>query len=231
MYSRWFHLKEEAVALRETGMSITVIERRLGIPRSTLSGWFKNIQLTEDQRLSLMKSKQDGWAKARIKAVESHKAQKTLRLLEAKRQAEKTLAHIDITDGAILDLAFAMLYLGEGSKNGTTSIASSDPRILRFVLAVLRKNYGVNSGMVKCELHLRADQGAEELKQYWSSVLNVPLSNFRKAYFDQRSAGRPTYDRYKGVCVLYCGSIAIQRKLTYLYNHFCDKVAILDGGD
>ncbi len=229
MRSRWYELKETAIELRKTGMSMTVIERRLGIPRSTLSNWFKNVTLTEQQRVRLMKNKQDGWAKARINAVASHRAQKTMRLLQAKQDALETLDKIELT-GPVLDLAFAMLYLGEGAKKDVTSLASSDPLILKFTLTVLKRNYGISSDMVRCDLHLRMDQNAEELKDYWSQQLGVPLERFRYVAFDKRSTGKPTYDHYKGVCVLNCGNIAIQRKLIYLYNLFCAKVAALDVG-
>lgn len=229
MKSKWFGLKETVVALRKEGVSMTVIERKYGIPRSTLSGWFKNVPLTEAQRLGLMKNKQDGWAKARINAVEAHRAQKALRMLSAKQEAIKTLNQIELTD-EVLDLAFAMLYFGEGAKSGSTSLASSDPTILKFVLTVLNRNYGITNEMIRCNLHLRMDQDSAELKDYWSKELNIPLERFRYAAFDKRSAGKPTYTHYKGVCVLYCGNIAIQRKLIYLYTLFCDKVAALGVG-
>lgn len=229
MKSKWSHLKDEAVALRKVGTSMTVIERKLGIPRSTLSLWFKDIKLTEEQRTKLMRNSKDGWERARARALQSHQEQKALRLLKAKQDAQAVLNEISLTN-ATLDLAFAMLYLGEGSKNGTTSIASSDPNILKFVLIVLERNYGITRDMVKCELHLRADQDPDKLKLFWSKELGVPLSGFRKSYIDQRSAGRPTYNRYKGVCVLYCGSVAIQRKLMYLYKLFYERIAEINGG-
>ena len=229
MQSKWSHLKEEAVKLRKSGVSMTVIERDLGIARSTLSGWFKKVPLSEEQRTKLMKNSQDGWLKARQKSVEWHNAQKALRLLNAKQEAIKTLNQIELSD-ATLDLAFAMLYLGEGAKTGGTSLASSDPLILKFVLAVLRHNYGINSDMIRCDLHLRMDQDADALKGYWSRELTIPIERFRYVAFDKRSIGKPTYPQYKGVCVLSCGNIAIQRKLMYLYNLFCEKVAALDEG-
>lgn len=230
MKSKWYEKKETAIAMRKTGMSMTVIERKLGIARSTLSGWFRNVEITEEQRLRLMKSKQDGWAKARVRAVESHRAQKALRLLDAKKQAAATLSQIDITSPAILDLAFAMLYLGEGAKNGTTSLASSDPNILRFVIAVLRKNYDITPDLLRCDLHLRMDQDGERMKEHWASELKLPLENFRHVAYDKRSEGRATYDHYKGVCVLTCHRVAIQRKLMYLYKLFCDKVTEIETG-
>lgn len=229
MVSKWYHLKEEALALRQSGMSMTVIERKLGIARSTLSGWFKDVHLTEEQRTRLMKNSQDGWKKARERAVESHRAQKALRLLEAKTKAAETLNKLVISD-ELLDLAFAMLYYGEGAKSGTTSIASSDPKILRFVLYVLQRNYAVTSHMIRCDLHLRMDQDADTLKRFWANELRIPFEQFKYVAFDKRSEGRPTYDHYKGVCVITCHQVAIQRKIMYLYTLFCEKIERLSAG-
>lgn len=229
MKSKWFHLKEEDMVLRKQGTSMTIIERNLGIARSTLSNWLRDVPLTEQQRTKLMRNSQDGWAKARVNAVKAHRVQKAQRLLKARREATETLDRIELTD-EVLDLAFAMLYLGEGAKNGTTSLASSDPVILRFVLTVLRRNYGVTPMMLRCDLHLRMDQDADELKAHWSGQLGVPIERFKYVAFDKRSEGKPTYDHYKGVCVLTVGNIAIQRKLIYLYNLFCEKVAAMDVG-
>jgi hypothetical protein len=229
MKSKWFEYKDKALELRKAGTSMTVIERQLGIPRSTLSGWFKGVKLTEEQRVSLMMNKQDGWLKARKNAVLSHRAAKEYRLLIAKKEAIKTLGEIELTN-SVLDLAFAMLYFGEGAKGDSTSLASSDPVILRFMLTVLKRNYNITPNMVRCDLHLRMDQDANELKEYWSNELRVPIERFKYVAYDKRSTGRATYERYKGVCVIYCGNIAIQRKLIYLYTLFCEKIAELDMG-
>lgn len=227
MKSKWFEYKEEVCNLRRQGYSMTYIEKKYGIARSTLSGWFKDIPLSEEQRTRLMKNSQDGWKKARISAVNWHREQKQLRLNAARDEAMETMKKLEMTP-EVLDIALAMLYLGEGAKNDRTSIASSDPMILRFILAVVNMNYGITREDVYCELHLRADQDAEETKRYWSQELKVPLENFRGCSHDQRTAGRKTYSHYKGVCVLYCGGVAIQRKLINLYNLFCERVETLE---
>jgi hypothetical protein len=140
-----------------------------------------------------------------------------------------TLEKIELTD-EVLDLAFAMLYFGEGAKSNLTSLASSNPTILKFMLVVLKRNYAITPDMVRCDLHLRMDQNADELKKYWSQELGIPLERFKYVAYDKRSTGKPTYDHYKGVCVIACGNVAIQRKMIYLYNLFCDKVATQDLG-
>ncbi len=224
MKSKWFEYYEEVRLLRKNGTSMTVIERQYGIPRSTLSGWFKDITLSEEQRTRLMRNSQDGWKKAREKAVLAHNALKVERLSAAEREAATTMSRLQITPET-LDLAFAMLYFGEGAKKNKTSIGNSNPLVLRFVLAVLYNNYAITTSQIRCDLHLRADQDGDAMKRYWAKELNLPLSQFRYVAYDKRSAGKPTYDHYKGVCIVTCPQIAIQRKLISLYNQFCTKVS------
>lgn len=229
MKSQWYELKETVRQLRRQGVSLSIIEKKYGIPRSTLSGWFKDISLSEEQRTKLMENSRDGWKKARASAVVWHNKQKLQRLEVAETQAKEVLQRVSLTP-EVLDIALAMLYLGEGAKSGTTSIANSNPTVLRFVLSVLYRNHKVSPKMLRCDLHLRADQNSEELKRYWSKELQLPLENFKYTAYDKRSIGKPTYDNYKGVCVITCHQIAIQRKLIALYNQFCEKVSQLNVG-
>jgi hypothetical protein len=227
MRSKWFELKPTAVALRKNGLSINAIEEELGIPRSTLSGWFKDVLMDDTHIARLQKNKEDAWARARVNAAIWHKAQKAARLVEADNSAQRVLDSLTINDD-LIDLAFAMLYLGEGTKSRGTSIASSDPMILRFILISLERVYNLDRATIRCELHLRMDQDEDTMKQYWSEQLNIPIEQFKYVAFDKRSEGRTTYEHYKGVCLLQCGNIAIQRKLISLYNLFCEKVSSLE---
>ena len=108
MKSKWFELKAEAIKLRKRGFSIGKIERYLGIPRSTLSGWLKDIQLAPAQKKKLLQDWKKALIKARRKAVLWHNAQKEKRLKEAENQAMETIRSIDIADKKILELALAI---------------------------------------------------------------------------------------------------------------------------
>ncbi len=225
MISSWNGLKEEACRLRKRGLSLRVIHKNLGIPGSTLSGWFKDIRLSDNQLQKLRASWKAGLVLARKRAVVWHNNQKETNLREAKERAENTLLQVDTSDRAVLDIALAMLYLGEGFKKSTeTGIGNSDPLVLRFFLAVLKRNYNFDLTTIRCELHLRADQDSESIKQYWSMSLGLPLSSFKYVVKDKRTEGSATYSHYKGVCLLRCANVAIQRKLVYLSQKFCEKV-------
>ena len=225
MKSKWSELRPDAIQFRKKGFSIGRIERQLGIPRSTLSGWLRNIQLTQKQKEKLLQDAKKGLIKARKGAVLWHNIQKKKRLKEAENLAIETIRGIDITDKKMLELALAILYMGEGTKRKLeTAMGSSDPLILKFFLAILKALYGFDLKKVRCQLNLRADQNPEKMKRFWSKELKVPLNNFGYINIDNRTVGSKTYPHYKGVCYVICGNVAIQRKLIYLSEIFCKKI-------
>ncbi len=225
MRSKWFDLKPKAIELRQQGISLREIEKILNIPRSTLSGWFKNVQLTLKQKRRLLENRLKHLHQARIQAVKWHHKQKALRLKEAEKQAIDILSKLDNKNQSVEELALAMLYLGEGSKTKSgTVLGSSDSLILKFFISSLLKNHNIDINQIKCSLHLRADQNPELLSKHWSRALNIPLSNFTSPSIDLRTKGTPTYPGYNGVCVVNCGNIALQRKLIYLSRKFCERV-------
>jgi hypothetical protein len=218
MKSHWFHLKPDAVRMRKRGLSIGTVERKLGIPRSTLSGWFKQVRLTLNEK------QRNGLVRARVKAVKWHNTEKAKRLKKAEDAAQETLTRLG-DNRHTLELALALLYLGEGTKTNQTSMGNSNPIILRFFITALHTLYDIPLEKIRCELHLRADQDPKAMARYWSRELSVPMSNFINVSIDKRTAGKPTYPYYKGVCLVRCGQVAIQRKLVYIASGFCKRIA------
>ena len=230
MKSKWFKLKSKAISLRKQGKSIREIESSLGIPRSTLSYWLRIIKLTTSQYKILENKHKKSLIKARKIAIVWHNKQKADRLKFAENEAEKTLLKIK-TSREIVELALALLYLGEGSKKSqTTGMGNSDPLILKFFLKIMTDIYKINLEKIRFDLHIRADQNGELLKKYWSKELKAPLKRFKSVSVDKRTIGKSSYKDYKGVCVITCGNIAVQRKLVYIGRKFCEKTIENLGG-
>lgn len=209
--------------MRRHGASVRDIEKRLGIPRSNLSYWFRGVTLSERHKKLLQKRHELALVTARKEAVKWHNSQKEKRMRDARTDALKTLARIDISSKETIELALAILYLGEGAKkNSFTAMGNSDPRILRFFVDSLSYLYDIPRSQFKCHLHLRADQNPRSLARYWSAQLNIPIENFLKPLIDKRTLGTKTYPTYKGVCAVSCGRVAIQRKLMYIATTFCE---------
>ncbi len=222
MKSRWFEYKDHVRALRKQGVSMTVIEQEFGIPRSTLSNWFKDIQLTEAQRTKLMKNSQDGWKKAREKAVLSKRIAKTKRIARAQQEAADVYARIPKTP-EVLELALAMLYFGEGAKKNATAMGASDPALLRFFISACEQLYNLNRASFRYDLHLRDDQDEDVMKHYWAHELGIETGRIKYVARDSRTVGKPTKHGYHGVCLIRIGDISIQRRLIALYTVYCSN--------
>jgi len=224
MISQWYELKPQAIKMRKNGASIRGIEKLLKVPRSTLSGWFKNIKLTKTQKIKLDINWQNAMNNARKKAVLWHNHQKELRIKKAQAEAVEILNKINSNDKSILELALAMLYLGEGDKTQSTSMANSNPLTIKFFIKCLERIFGIETNLLTFELHLRSNQDESDAIDYWSKMLDINPNRFGYVK-DKRIAKTKTYPNYKGVCVVICGRIAIQRRLVHLAEEF-SKIAI-----
>jgi len=198
MRSKFEKLKERAVGMRKRGASLRDVAKRLGIPKSTLNYWFRDVQLSDFHRQRLRKRHEMALTKARVEAVKWHNAQKAARLRMAAIQAAETIAKIDLTNDATAELALALLYLGEGAEKSSTALGNSDPRIVRFFVTLLQRLYGVPLSSIRCDLHLRADQDPEQMIRFWSSTLRahqitppcLRSRNFRSRNFVSTSSCR-----------------------------------------
>lgn len=215
MKSRWFNLKGKAILLRKKGCSITHIEKELGINRSTLSGWFKNIQLTETQKERLAQNSKNSLVAAQKKGAQWNADQGSQRRATIREDVEKFIPE-KVLDKKTGELIMAAFYLAEGSKTESSfCIANSNSAILKGIITLLRYLYSIDESKFRCSLHLRSDQNEKELKTYWSKLLDIPETKFHKTQFDKRVI-KKTYDHYKGVCVLYYHDMALQRRVLYL---------------
>lgn len=226
MVSRWFSLKDEVIKLRKKGTSIGVINKTYGIPKSTLSVWFKDIKLTTEQRNNIYKNASSKMEMARSKAVLWHNKQKEDRLNKAKLEADIILNDLDLRNNNILELALSFLYLGEGAKKDVTSLGNTNPLILKFFIRSVRRVFP-NSKLGKFELHLRSDQDDKEEINYWSKELDIDKNNFTYIK-DKRIAKSKTYPDYHGVCVVRFTEVSIQRRLVFLSHKFCNIITELD---
>ena len=224
MISKWSEIKRQVIKYRLAGNSLRDAKQKFGIPKATLSGWFKNVKLSDSKKKILDKKWRKALVYARTKSVIWHNVEKKKRIELAEKEAEKSLSKLKF-DSNEIEIALAMIYLGEGFKTSVcTGIGNSDPLVLKFFIRALEINYSFDRLKIKCELHLRADQNINLIRKYWSKELGIPIRNFTSVSVDKRTLGRKTYSHYKGVCVLRCGTVAISRKLVYLSRRFCERI-------
>jgi hypothetical protein len=188
--------KEIAINLRQQGLSYSEISKKIGRPKSTLSAWLKDVELSEIHRNKL-------YTKQIHVLSLGTQSQRERRKREIENIVEK--AKLDIPDKLSREsqlLMGAALYWAEGTKYGQFEITNSDPKMVAFMINWIQKIFGVRSTNLKARLNIHSNQQDTSIKRFWSELCNIPLKNFGKSYI------KPSGKNYKKNN-LYYGTIKI----------------------
>jgi len=191
-----YHL---AVKLRKKGASYGKISKELGIPKSTMHYWFKDLkwsnvikkELTEKAvRVSrrrmrkIAKANKDRWAKWRA----------NFRLMAVKEFPKLKNKQL-FTSGI-------MLYWGEGDQNlkNEVRLTNTDSRIISLFYGFLKNICGINNEDIYIYLIIYPDLSDEKCKNFWSIKTGIALNQFNKT---QIIYGRhPTKRLENGICTI-----------------------------
>ncbi len=173
--------------MRAKGMSYSQIKEKLGISKSTLSGWLYDMPLSEKRIRELQADS----------PIRIEKYRNTMRAKREKRLAEHcVVVKKDVGKLSKRDIFIAglFLYWGEGGKtfNGNTALSNTDPSVLVFFIEWL-KIFGVSRDKLKVRLHLYADMNTNTAIKYWSGILHIPVTSFTKSYIKKSSLSGLTY--------------------------------------
>lgn len=181
-------LKLRAQKFRRAGLSMKEIQRRLEVSRSSVSLWTRDIKLTREQLEKLYLNKKTGALRGSIIA-----AMNKIRLREEvterlKEEGIKEIGQLSKRDKFITGVA---LYFAEGNKGGTTvSFSNSDPRAVKFMMGWLQEYCGVPKEKIVCSLYIHDNLDEIKAKFFWSKLLGIPLSQFRKSYIVKNNPNR-----------------------------------------
>jgi hypothetical protein len=188
--------KQKALIMRKKGMSYSQIKEKLGISKSTLSGWLFNMPLSEKRIRELQAD-----SPIRIERYRNTmKAKKEARLRGVYKKVSKDIGNFLKRD---LFLAGLFLYWGEGTKRSNCSVVltNTNPSMLKLFIKWLEL-FNVKRKDLKIKLHLYSDMNIKESLDFWSKELKIPLSQFRKPYIKKTSLKSITYKNGfgKGTC-------------------------------
>ncbi|PIZ00855.1 hypothetical protein COY62_00860 [bacterium (Candidatus Howlettbacteria) CG_4_10_14_0_8_um_filter_40_9] len=171
-------LKEEATNLREKGYSYNMISEKLGLSKSTLSDWLKEIPFSPNKEV--LKRVKMGQMKSAISKQNKRIAQ----IKEKKEEAKIEIGRLSIRDLLILGVG---IYLGEGTKlNESIRIINSDPDIIRLSVWWFREICKLKNENINPCVHIYPDIDQKQAESYWSKIIGVPVSNFGKTQIDKR---------------------------------------------
>lgn len=211
-YAGKLELKLKAQSLRKKGLSIKEIQKRLGVSRSSVSLWARNIKLTEKQLKKLYLNKKSGGLKGSIIAA-MNKIKKREELTEQLiKEGEKEVGKLSKRDKFIAGIA---MYFAEGAKaDGSVSFSNSDPRAIKFIVEWLRKICRIDDAKLRVSLYLHDNLNEKEAKIFWSKLTKIPLNQFRKNYIVKNNPHRLRKVKHiYGVSRITISNIDLHRKI------------------
>lgn len=171
-------LREKATQLRKWGWSYNVISTRLGVSKSSLSDWLKEIPYTPNQEVR--KRIREG----PLKTVILKHRQRLESIRNAKELAMQEFGTLSKRDLFMLGMG---LYIGEGAKlYESVRIINSDPRVIQLAIKWFREICGLDIKNFSLAIHMYPDTPQKKTLEFWTKLTGVPLSQFGKTQIDKR---------------------------------------------
>lgn len=193
------YLKQKAIQLRKQGKSYLQIQQILGVAKSTLSLWLRDIQLSDKLIQQIYKR---GQKKSIEILVKRNKSQTQKALDKAKDIRNLFSKEIGILSRQDLFYLGMGLYLGEGYKRGAdgakwkcVDIANSDPEVIRIMMRFFRECCGVKESDFRIFLSLHTKTREEAVVAYWMKQTALKKENFMKTSFLQAISSHHKYPK------------------------------------
>lgn len=184
---KFLSIKERAINYRKQGYSYNMISGKLGLAKSTLSNWLKDVPYKPNKKV--LKRIQ----LAPSKSAEIVHNRKVYNIIAIKKSAKKELGKLTKRDLWLLGIG---LYLGEGMKlQESIRVINSDPEIIKIAIKWFRKVCDLSTKNFTITIHTYPDNDTKKTINYWSGLTEIPKSQFRKTQIDRRTNKSPKKKR------------------------------------
>jgi len=202
--------KHLSLKLRGQNKSYNKISRELGVPKSTLSGWFSKIDWSQNIKNELTR-KANFVAKKRLRLI--NKARREM--WEQWREEARQQARDDFPrfKSDPLFISGIMIYWGEGdSKMGNPfRLSNTDPRMIALYTKFLTESLNIPKENLRSTIILYPDLSEEKCINFWAKIIGIPKSQFYKTQFIKGK--HPTKRLSNGICMITCGNRQIKEKV------------------
>ncbi|MCC6615169.1 MAG: helix-turn-helix domain-containing protein [Anaerolineae bacterium] len=190
---------------RDHGMSIKDICRRLGVSKSSVSLWVRDIPLT-DAQVERLEQKQI------VQRNQHHGARSNYEKHLAIRRAYQEEGRAQAREGNLLHQAGCMLYWAEGSKDRTSlTFVNSDPDMVCFYVRFLREGLGLSDGEFSIRIYCYDTNGiaVDDIERYWLGFLDLDQTALKKTVVNKRprSSQQKRRKLMYGVCSVRVHSV------------------------
>jgi transposase-like protein len=173
-----FDLKLKVSKLRRKGQSIKDIARIVGVSKSTVSVWCKDIVLNKKQKSILNAKMIAAGHSGRVKGARVNREKKVSRILEAQREAKVRI--LNIADDSRF-LVGVSLYWAEGSKKDNKyAFSNSDPKVILFMAKWLMDYFDIPKSDLMPRLYINSvyQDRVGSLLTFWETLLELPSKQF-----------------------------------------------------
>lgn len=181
--------KSQAFLLRREGKSYAEICLAIGVPKSTLSDWLKDVEFSKAVKQDRLVQAKVAWAKN----IREHNAKRHERyVLDKKIQIDNYAATTPRITRENLFFLVMGLFWGEGTKKShwDVRIANSDPDVIRMMLRFFREECGITEEKFSGWVHTHKNLSFDHVADYWVKITGISREKIRvRAYVSVASRG------------------------------------------
>jgi transcriptional regulator with XRE-family HTH domain len=162
--------RRQARQLRRAGLPYAEIATRLGVSKSGVSLWVRDVPFAPLPRPPRGRRRAPN-------ALQRRRRAEIDRLVAEGRERIGRLSEREFLAAGVA------LYAGEGAKrDGRVRFVNSDPRMVVFFCSWLRHFYKIDEARLRLTLSLHQGLDLAAAMDHWSALTGVPLSQFGKPY-------------------------------------------------
>ena len=201
--------KQRALALRSQGWSYNQILTEVGVSKSSLSLWLRDLPLSKEQIAGLASRVDAG----REKFSRNHRFRRNIRWARFYQKAEEEYTTLSLDPDFMFGLA---LYVGEGSKfgNNLLCLTNCDPRVIRKGIRFFEK-IGIARSSMRVAIQIHPGLSAETAEAFWPEVTGLPPEQFHvtRDVTSRASGNKKGHAQLCGTCQVRACSTELRQKV------------------
>lgn len=205
---RIYQDKEISIAIslrKEKGYSFAELQRRTGIPATTIRNWCRGETIASRQDTLLLSNDR--------------------KRIEIKQSELASLDSLGTLSPTQVKVYLSLLYWCEGTKYPASNkmiFTNSDPSLIKLFLTLLRQAFPIDETKLRIHLQLHTIHDFSEIRTYWSKLLSIPPEKFIKPTITELRGGKHRRT-YLGTCSLRYYDFTLQLKLIGLYEELIKR--------
>ena len=222
--------RDKAIELRiKHQWGYGMIAKKLGVPKSTLSFWLRDLPPLSPERI--LELRREAWGRGE---AGRELFRQTMR---KKREARENKLYVKIKESFRkvssqgYFIAGLMLYLAEGDKRDQYSIglANTDPQLISFFIWWLQEFLKVPTSKIKVQLHLYESMNLDAERDFWVKETGLLKTQFYRPNVRPIRPNSFSYSEFfrHGTCKINVYSLESKTKLTLSIRAFFDTYKAL----